>query len=299
MKNRSLGFGAAFLVSLLALGVWLVSAGSLKCNLYRNLGYIHLAKGSLASSPGNLDAAERWFGISLREGCPAAPATFGLGHAYASLGEPAASVALFQQEGGRSALRRFLAGRAYEALGRVDDALREYGALPRDAAAYFVGLAALADREGRYEQALRYYSVARMINPSSTKPYYGAAFVYWRRLGDEERAAQFARQALMVETRTSFESEFYRGLLCYRMDQVDCARAAWSWAIRQKPRNDIQFDTRSLAYEMLSRSFVEAGRPERAQFAASDQRQSQASGENVAASLPGAAGGPARLSRAQ
>jgi tetratricopeptide (TPR) repeat protein len=244
----------AVLVPLLVLGVWLAASGPVSCSLYRNMGYRHLAKGSIAPSRADLRTAERWFSSSLRAGCPLAPATFGLGHAYAQLGQQTDALSALAGADARIDLRRLLATRAYEAMGRTDEARQEYRKLPRDAAAHFNGLALSADKEGDYEGALRYFSIARLINPGAAKAYYGAAFVLWRRLGDGERAALTLRQALAVDRSDSPERRFYEGLLCYREGRLDCARSAWSANVGEEVQPGAAFDTRYLAYEMLSRS---------------------------------------------
>jgi tetratricopeptide (TPR) repeat protein len=254
VRNRNWILWAALLVPLLILGVWIAAGGSITCSLYRNMGYVHLAKGSIAPSRAALRVAERWFASSIRAGCPLAPATYGLGHAYTQLDQQTDALSALAAADSRIDLRRLLATRAYEAMGRTDEARKEYRKLPRDAAAHFNGLALQADQEGDYEGALRYFSIARLINPGASKAYYGAAFILWRRLGDEERAALTIRQALAVDRSDSPERRFYEGLLCYREGRLECARVAWRVNVGEKSYPGAAFDTRLLAYEMLSRA---------------------------------------------
>ena len=129
----------------IVLVAWLIPAPRNRCILYRNLGYVYLAKGTLAAR-GDLDAAVRWFSASRPAGCDASAVTFGLAQSYAGLGRPAAAVSAFGQGGDRADLRRFFIGTLYEESGRTEDAGRIYRALPRDAAAYFNKLGARADR---------------------------------------------------------------------------------------------------------------------------------------------------------
>jgi tetratricopeptide (TPR) repeat protein len=262
-RNRNWVSRVAVLVPALVLVIWFASAGSIRCNALRNLGYAHAARGTLGGPASALRTAEHWFSTSLGAECPAGPPTYGLGHAYAGLGQPYSAISFFASVEERTDLRRFLISRTYEAMGRNNEAWREYGKLPRDAAAHFNGLAFAADRQGDFDQALRYFAVSRIINPASPRSYYGAAFVYWRRLGDDDRALVMVRRALAVDDTASAESEFYRGLLCYWDNERECSLSAWSEVIAARPRADVGYETRFLAYEMLSRARAERG-PERA-----------------------------------
>lgn len=259
-RNRSLILGGAFLVPLFILIVWSVSATSNRCNLFQNLGYVSLAKGTLAPPRTRLEIAEGWFSRSLGANCRAPSITFGLGQSYSRLGRPSLAISALNDGEERGGLRHFLIGRVYEEMGREEDAWREYGKLPHDAAARFYKLGDRAEKEGDFQKALRYYSVSMAINPAAFKSYYGAALVYWRRLGDEEKAAEMLREGLAVDRTQSAQRELYRGLLCYYERDVDCAVAAWVSAFNYPLRIDDGPDPRSLAYEMLGRALL-AGRP--------------------------------------
>jgi tetratricopeptide (TPR) repeat protein len=257
LKHRRVVFGFAFLVPLLALMLWFVSAASNRCTLFQNLGNVYLAKGTLAAPRTQLGTAEQWFSISLRSECQTAPATFGLGQAYAGLGQPFAAISAFQDGAARSDLRHFLMGRIYEAMGRPQDAWREYRRLPRDAAAYFYRLGDSAEKQGDYQGAIHYFSVATTINPAYPKALYAAAFLYWRRLGETDKAVELARQALAVDPKPSVERDFYQGLLCYYQQETSCALAALVSATQETSSLDAGSSPRYLAYEMLSRVLYE------------------------------------------
>ncbi|MGE5603126.1 MAG: tetratricopeptide repeat protein [Nitrososphaerales archaeon] len=257
LGNRKVIFGAAFLVPLLALVLWFVSAASNRCELYQNLGYIYLAKGTLGPPRTQLGSAERWFSTALRSECQATPATFGLGQAYAGLGQPSRAVAALQGGAERMDLRHFLIGGLYEAMGRPEDAWRAYRTLPRDAAASFYRSGDAAEKRGDHQAALHYFSVATTINPAYPKALYAAAFIYWRRLGDTNKAVDLARQALAVDPKPSVERDFYQGLLCYYRHETACALAAWVSAAREPSTLDADSSPRYLAYEMLSRVLYE------------------------------------------
>lgn len=251
---------AAAVAALLALATWVAAAPTNRCNLYQNLGHVFLAKGTVASSPMQLEMAEQWFSSPLLAGCRPADATFGLGQAHTGLGELTSAATALQRGSSREDLRHFVIGRSYEALGRPDDAWQEYSKLPREAAAYFFRLGARADKKGDFEQALHYYSVSTMINPSNAKAYYSAAFVYWRELGEVGKAATMIRWALAVDKKPSMERYLYQGLLCYTQADTNCALAAWLSAAREKARVDPYTNRRYLAYEMLSRLLAEEAR---------------------------------------
>ncbi len=255
-SKRSIIFGGAFLVPVLALLVWFVSAAPNRCSLYENLGYVYLAKGTLAPPRTQLRTAEHWFSESLVAGCQAAPATYGLGQVYSGLGQTAAAVTAFRSGDEHADLRRFLIGKLYDDMGREADASREFETLPRDAAAHFYRLGNRADSAGDAQKALYYYSLSATINPAAPKAYYASAFVYWRRLGEQDKAAQMIRRALAVDPTPSAQRELYRGLLCYYEDKMDCAQAAWASAARYPPSVDTGAGPQYLAYEMLGRALV-------------------------------------------
>lgn len=251
-RKRKTKFGAAFLASLLALMVWLASTPFGRCAVYQNLGYVHLVKGTLASRV-ELSAAQKWFSSARFAGCASAPTTFGLGQAYARAGQPAAAISELQEEGDRNDLRRFLIGRVYEQTARRSDAWREYAQLPRDAAARFYRLGVSVEKQGDYAGALRYLSLATTINPAASKAYYRAAYVYWRELDDQDRAAEMIRQGLAVDQKPSVERDLYQGLLCYYEGKRNCAVAAWASAVNQPATLDPDANPRPLAIEMLTR----------------------------------------------
>lgn len=254
-------FVVAFLVPLLALASWFVLAATNRCNLFHNLGYVSLAKGTLAARS-QLGAAERWFSESLAQ-CPAASATFGLGQSFSRLGRQSPAIAALSDGEERADLRRFLIGRLYEEMGQEEDAWREYRSLPLDAAAHFYKLGSRAEEEGDFRKALQYYSISTTINPAAFKSYYGAAFVYWRELGDRDNATRMIRQGLAVDPTSSAQRDFYRGLLCYYQGKTGCAVEAWVAAVRNPSRIDSGPDPRSLAYEMLGRTLVASQPPRR------------------------------------
>ncbi len=250
--------GAAVVAPLLALLLWFAAAPANRCSLYQNLGSVYLAKGTLASRA-NLATAVRIFTSPLLSECRSAAVTYGLGQAYARLGQAPAAIAALQSGTGRADLRHLALSKIYEETGRPDDAWFEYGKLPRDAAAYFYRLADQADRWGDTDRALHYLSVATMINPAYPKADYRTALIYWRRLGDQDQAAALIRRALAIDTKPSVERDFYQGLLCYYEDQTNCAVATWMSAVRETARVDPDANTRLLAYQMLSVALYEHG----------------------------------------
>ncbi len=263
LKNRTLLVVLAFLAPLLVLTMWFAPSAQGRCTVYKNAGYIYLAKGTVAPPQTQLQSSAAWFSAALASGCQAAPVTFGLGQAYAGLGRPQAAIAALDDGNARGDMRRFLVGQIFDRSGQEEDAWREYRSLPLDAAAHFYKLGNRAEARGDLRAALRYYSVSTTINPAAFKSYYGAAYVYWQELGDEEQAVRLIRQGLAVDPTSSDQRDFYRGLLCYHEQKMDCALAAWTAAARNPSKIGTGPDPRQLAYEMLGQTLV-ARQPARA-----------------------------------
>jgi tetratricopeptide (TPR) repeat protein len=259
-RNRTLTFGAAFLVFVLALISWFVSASPARCDLAQNLGYAYLAKGTLTPQEAQLRTAQRWFTNPLLVGCLPAPASYGLGQTLSGLGQADAAVASLKDGNDRAELRHFLAGRIDEVRGRPSAAAAEYLQLPHEAAVHFYRLGALAQAAGDLQQALHYFSVSAMIDPTYPKAYYAAAYVQWRKLGNKEDAVESIRRGLAVDKGSSGERDFYQGLLCYYEDDTDCALAAWVSAFQKAPNPDTNNILRYLTYQMVTLALRETPR---------------------------------------
>jgi superkiller protein 3 len=160
----------------------------------------------------------------------------------------------------RLAIARYNAARAHAALGRGDEAIREYEAAltlrPRFPEAQNNLGMILLDRE-RFEDAAKLFQKAVAAHPLLAAAHYGLG-VALQNLGDNTNAAMCYQKALALNP-DFYASWVNLGLICYAIGSADVAVHCYNEAIGLNAENaELHFQL-GLAYMMLEQ-FADATR---------------------------------------
>jgi len=250
IKEKNIRF---FLFCICIINILILNFGSVASSFIKNNGYIYLVKGIINNEINSMIIADKYYYLNSNLFRSNISSEIGnsLSLYYRGFYEEALN-SLIMEEDFRDNFRRILIVDLYDKLDQKDKAKDVLEQMPDYVSSYYY-IKGYQTRYEDYQDAIKNFEIASIIDPSNSRFNYELAYLYWRRIRDNGKAYLAIYQALSIDDIKSDKWYFYEGLLCYFDQEYNCAISRWKNVVRLDETSVYDY----LAYEMYSKTVYE------------------------------------------